>query len=303
MMHNARFKVWGEFTLQRRTPGGILLQELKFRNLITNLGLDLVGQANSFFSYCRLSTSTATPTVADTTMGGTSVTTSSASPIFANSDSILGTPPYTATALRGFRFAAGVATGTWSSIGIQTGASDGNTICKTRIRDGGGTPTSITVLAGEVLDVRYEFRTEIDTSDVTGTISGVGFTMRPYGVTQTGFRALGAMSVPIVGLYASTGSIALPALTGTSPFTGAAIFSNGQQSATWNAYTNGTYTRSWTVTFPTTAVHASNVIRGISVTGVSIWGYGWAFLLDSPGFTKTNLQTCTITGSISWGRA
>lgn len=303
-MITARMKVWGEFTLQRRSAGGILLEEKRFRNLITNTGLDQIGLQNSYFSYCRLSTSTATPTVTDTAMGGTSVATATASPVFVDSNSISGSAPYTATALRGFRFAAGVATGTWSSIGIQPDASDTNTICKTRIRDGGGTPTSITVLAGEILDVRYEFRTEIDTADVTGSISGVGFTMRPYGVTYSSTRALSVLTSPSVTIFAEYGgTIALPALTATSPFVNGDAFSNGTQTATYSAYISGTYTRSWSVVFPTTATHPSNTIRGIQVNNVGIFGLGWAFLLNAPGFSKTSLQTCTITGSISWGRA
>lgn len=295
----------GIFTLQRRSAGGILLEELQFKNLITNRGLDMIGELSSFPSYCRLSTSTATPAVTDTTMGGTSATTATGSPIFPNTDSISATAPYTATSMKGFRFNAGVATGTWSSIGIQRGATDTDTFCKTRIRDGGGTPTSITVLAGEILDVRYEMRIEIDTADVTGTLSGVGYTMRPYGVIQAGFRNWGpSLGQPQISIYAPNGAIALNSITATTPFANAATFSNGVNvAATYSAYTAGTYTRAWSVTFPTTTTHASNNIRGITIGALGLFGYGWALLLYSPGFTKTSLQTCTITGSVSWGRA
>lgn len=297
-------KVAGYFVLQRRSAGGILLEEVAFKNLITNRGLDLIGEGNSFFSYVHLSSSTATPAVTDTTMGGTVVRTAAVSPIFPNSDVVAASAPYTATHLRGWRFAAGVAVGTWSSIGIGPSNSDSNIICKTRIRDGGGTPTSITVLAGEVLDVRYEFRTEIDTADITGTVASVGYTIRPYGVAQAGTRTLAVLSAPTCNVYAANGSIALAAITATSPFVNAQLFTGGSGlNGTLGAYTTGSYSRSWTLSLTTTVTHASNTIRGISLSWSGLFGLGWQILFNSPGFTKTNLQTASIVGTISWARA
>lgn len=295
----------GYFTITKWTPGGVLLGEWKFRNLITNRGLDLLGNALAPATYVYLSTSTATPAVTDTAMGGTVVNTATGSPIYANTNTISGTSPYTCSHLRGWRFTAGQATGTWSSIGIGAAPTDTNNVfAKTRIRDSGGTPTSITVLAGEILDVRYELRTEITLADATGTASGNPFTARNFSVTAFGSRTLTTISPPWANLVAeSGGTIALAAVTSSTGYVNSADFSGGTVASTFAAYTNGNYYRDFTVTFGTAVTHASNQVRGVRlIHGSAAFGYGTAVLFTNP-IGKTNLQTFTLTGRMSWGRA
>jgi hypothetical protein len=78
---------------------------------------------------------------------------------------------------RTFRFAAGVAAGNLAEVGI--GWASNNLFSRALIRDGGGTPTTVTVLSDEVLDVVYELRVYWPTTDnvTTVNIGGTDYTV------------------------------------------------------------------------------------------------------------------------------
>lgn len=291
----------GHFTLQRRTSAGDLLEERSFRNLITNRGLDLIGLGLTPATACHLSTSTAPPLITDTSMGGTTAVTSSASPIFPSANTNSGAPSYTSNHIRGFRFSAGTAVGTWSSIGVG-GAGLGDVFAKTLITDGVGAPTSITILAGEILDVQYELRTLLSTAQFAGTVSGNPFTAQPFDVGQA--LQLGSLSsVTLLPWYESGGTLGHGALTASTPFVNATQIGGGYNSATpVGTYTTGSFTRDYQIIWPTTTTSPNNTYKGISIVASAPVGTRLGIIFQNP-ISKTNLQTFTFNLRYSWNRA
>lgn len=86
-----------------------------------------------------------------------------------------------------FRFAIGAAAGNLSEVGVGWGST--TLFSRALIKDDLGNPTTITILADEVLDVIYEARLYPNLADQTFivNISGVNytFTLRPVAVTGT----------------------------------------------------------------------------------------------------------------------
>lgn len=74
---------------------------------------------------------------------------------------------------RTFRFAAGSAAGNLAEVGVGWGST--SLFSRALIRDGGGTPTTITILSDEVLDLVYELRVYWPTVDTT-TVINIGGT-------------------------------------------------------------------------------------------------------------------------------
>lgn len=300
----------GRYHIRHLTHDGFLKNEYTFDNLITDTGLNQIGAEGLLFQFCHLSTSTATPAVTDSTMGGTTVRTSSISPIFTNSCTVGASPDYERTLVLGYRFNAGTATGTWASIGIGYNNADSGIVTKTRIRDAGGTPTTITVLAGEILDVSYELHAKTNVSLGSGTVSGVGYTVQPYNLA-TAFPSSAIQLVTWTSgfqgvLYGASSAISHGATNAGSPFTGGSVasFSSGSANSTTPAYVPGTFYRDLVFAWGTTATHANNLIYGIGIqqATATIIGSGWGFKFNTPQ-GKTNLQNANFTCRISWARA
>lgn len=307
-MQNMHSTLRGRYRIHHYGADGLLRRIYEFDNLITNQGLDRIAAESNLFQFCHLSTNTAAPAVTDTAMGGTTVRTSNASPIFSNSCTVGGAPYYERVLILGYRFAAGVATGTWASIGLGYNNADSGITTKTLIRDGGGSPTTITVLAGEILDVSYELRCRTAVSQGSGTTSGVSWTSQAIGLTGA-FPSSAIQLVTWAGisgvLYGTTGTIAHAAVTSGTPFTGTGVgtFSGGSVTGTPATYSNGNYYRDITFAWPTTATFSNNTVRGILLSyTANMLSAGWGILFPV-GIGKTNLQTLTMSMRLSWGRA
>lgn len=171
-----RSEVAGFFTLRlgKMQPDGTVAynREYSFPNIITNQGLDRMGNNAHYATYCQVGTGTTPPAATDTALvapvgAGGSVTSTGGG----NAQGIVIGPPRYAYDRRVHRLAAGVGTGNLAELGIGWAAGTGATLYnRALILDGSGNPITITKLADEILDVTYELRTYIPTSDITGTI-------------------------------------------------------------------------------------------------------------------------------------
>lgn len=139
-----------------------------FPNLITNQGLERMGTNNNYYGSCQVGSGNATPTNSDTALqtyvAGTST-------IQSSSLSVTLTPPYYGFAIGTYRFAVGAAAGNLSEIGVGWATSGAFLYSRALILDGGGSPTTITILSDEILDVTYQWRIYAPTVDATGTIT------------------------------------------------------------------------------------------------------------------------------------
>lgn len=173
-----------------------------FHNLITNTGLENYGVLTgiNWGRGCRVGSGSATPAFTDTNLQSIIATTVDRLAGATHSRNLAASPAYVEKVVT-YRFAVGVAAGVLAEVGIVGATSDGSgaggalnaaTPCGTRalILDGGGSPTTVTVLSDEILDVTCRQRLYMP-GDVTGTITPTGgvagpidYVIRPCEVDQ-----------------------------------------------------------------------------------------------------------------------
>lgn len=144
------------------------------QNLILDSGLNRIGTGGCW-DRCQVGTGTTAPAEAQTALATLLATTTTVQSTTGGTD----TPTNTyAWVRRVYRFGVGVAAGNLTEVGV--GWADG-LFSRALIKDSGGTPTSITVLADEYLDVTYEIRAYPTMTDQT--FSGVDISGIPYTFT------------------------------------------------------------------------------------------------------------------------
>lgn len=124
-------------------------------NVITDIGLDMIGSGGGFLSYCHLGTGTNIETAGDTALQAFERKNDT---IQSSSTTAQGTAPYYGSKTIVYRFDPPGSNKVYAEIGISKQTTTGNLFSRTRIKDGGGSNTTISVLANEYLDVTYQFR-------------------------------------------------------------------------------------------------------------------------------------------------
>jgi hypothetical protein len=145
-----RFKL----TMTNVTDGSVRETEW-FDNIVTDSGLNGIGTTN-MVARCYVGTGSTTPADTDTALTSfLAANSSGGTPVSAASVS----SPYYSKNTMVYRFAAGVAAGNISEIGIApSGTVPQPLFSHALVLDGGGSPTTVTVLSDEILDVTYEIR-------------------------------------------------------------------------------------------------------------------------------------------------
>lgn len=141
-------------------------------NQILDEGRNIMASSSNWAgsgSKCQVGTNNTTPSVSDTQLlgyvAGTSV-------IQAHSSGAQSSTPYYGWDLTTYRFGLGDAAGNLSEAGVGWNTADGPfLISRALIVDGTGTPTTVTVLGDEFLDVTYELRYYPPLVDVLGTVT------------------------------------------------------------------------------------------------------------------------------------
>jgi hypothetical protein len=149
------FKVYGEFHVIKKTRG-IITQELKFRNIITDIGLRRIASLRSNYiyanvlTYCQLGTGSATPTSSDTALAA-----------YANYKSYsshmtrLGSTNDRYLKMQ-WDYAAGAVVGTWTELAVAwSAATSDNIFCRMLFKDVLGNPTSVTTTSDDTLTIVY----------------------------------------------------------------------------------------------------------------------------------------------------
>jgi len=279
-------------------------------NLVTDFGLNTIcaGSNLSLFSEASrvaVGSGSTTPSVTDVALvaqiGSRQLRTSN------TPSSNSGAPLYYSSIVSSFVFTAGAIVGNIAEVGLFTAATGNTAATRALVLDSGGTPTTFTVLATETLTVTYELRFYPNLVDTAGTFN-IGSTV--YNYTQRCAYPTSASGAGIVaGCFGhnngTTGAVlfapqALPAF-GVGP-TGTGFNSN---SYSYTAYTTGTFTRVETVVWGPTAGNVPGgigfVTYGSYAANSSSANQGF-FMTISPVITKTNLQTLTLTFSITYSR-
>ena len=298
---NVDIKLSGEYRLEVFGADGELKTDTGFfKNILTNGFFDgFVGGSSSsgnFFSYCGVGSGTAAATAADTTItqvGSRQGTTSDLT--FTESSRVI-------TMARKFQFAASAIIGTIAEVGIFTTSTAGTLTSRTRIKDTGGTPTTITLISGDTLYVTYRLTATAPTSDVSSTcsISGVtyNYVLRPALLTNAlngngNFWAIVTNTQANLGLGSAYARASQTLGAYTSVPTGTSFATS---TVALSTYTSGTFTRTFTYSFSVSQGNTGSGIGSIVFSGLSESG-GWqcSFANASGGATIPKDATKTFT--------
>jgi len=266
-----------------------------FPNLITDGGLDKIGTSSAWLSYCHVGTGNTAPANSNTALE----TFVGSADAYSVTDGVSGASPYYRWIKKVYRFNPGEATGNLAEVGISWTAATGSLFSRALILDGAGSPTTITILSDEYLDVTYECRRYLPESDA----SSYEITLRGTVHTITGGRAASITSTNSWQMPFSAGAAyntngfvydgTIGAITDSPSGTSS---STGSESIT--DYTPGNHYRDWTYSF---ALTEGNLAGYISAIKVDMAGGVYQFGV-SPDIEKTSDDIMSLTFRASWGR-
>ena len=304
----------GLWRLQARRPDGrVRVDTGWFPNLITDVGLDIPGTSSSWVQSCVVGTGNTPPSVSDTALVAQIASTSNRIENVGGSNQTADRYTFARTT---FRFAAGAAAGNVAEIGILGGSGGSVLLSRALILDGGGSPTTLTILSDEVLDATYEIRNYPPLTDVVTTMDITGVThdivIRASEVDSLWSMFGGGSSLPIgwqagaatrgAHVYPSTST--LGDVTSSPSGTGA-----GDSSRSTGSYTAGTYQRSFSNTWDLSSGNVSGGIAAARVTcgsqpsgaGESTCGLAFQISFD-PVIPKNNTNNLVLNWRQSWAR-
>lgn len=284
----------------------ILLGESKkiaeFDNLITDGGLNRLGVDGNPFQYIYLSSDNTEPANSDNALSGF-LGGSISSQGSGRGAASINTPPYYVSGYSIIRFAAGIATGNISKIATGWGTATKPTglWSSALVKDSSGNNTTITKLADEILDITYEVRVYLPSTDFVGTIdvSGVNYnvTARLSFLNASWGAADPNPNVGLVKAKFYSGDIstikALPSGTSTT-VTVAAM-----------PYVDSSLEKAFVVTAKIGEANYAGGIKSMLVDNGSanFWQFGFSNAIDGTGIPKTSEYSLTMPPlKIKWGR-
>lgn len=296
-MNSINFSLGGRFMFEAVKPNGErrLLCDW-FDNMIVDQGLNRIGQGGAPFNSCMVGTSATVAGAAQTALLARVATTTDLQS-YLDGVNIPGGYAYRRST---FRFAAGAAAGNLSEVGVGYNTTD--VFSRALIADGNGSPTTITVLSDEFLDVTYEFRIYWPVADVTGTVSISGSsystTLRPAMISN--------WSSVFTFLMANGSNVNPASLGGLRAYGAGALGDNtvnpggtdlgAATSVVIGAYSNNSYARTYTVTWGLSPVTASiSNFTCYTVMGLFKGSF-------SPAIPKTASNVFSLDFRVTWSR-
>lgn len=264
-------------------------------NIVTDVGLNLLG-TSSVLNYCHVGTSNTAATVVQTALLGWLAASNS---IQESSSNTQGTAPYFGRKVIRYRFNQGVATGNLNEVGIGSSATNATLWSRAVIVDEFAVPTTITVLADEVLDVTYEIRLYPPLVDGASTISisGTNYDATWRAADVTGFNwhywigntASYTQQSNTHGVY---NGLMNASITGLPSGTSASMSMSNA------GYSNNSLQRDATVSY---GLNDGNLAGGIKSCTISTTLGSYQFEFDNP-IPKDATKTLALTHRISWSR-
>lgn len=265
-----------------------------FDNNITTIGLNHIG-TGGLHSYCRVGSGSTPPADANTALvsqiGFTNAVQASATGHSASA-------PWYGYTRTTYRFAAGDATGNVSEVGIGWADTGATLFSRALVRDAEGDPTTITVLADEVLDVTYELRNYAPTADTTFDLVIAGVT---YHVTGRACNANSEWSPQLLLQYGSTFGPNFKAFTGAIGTVIEEPSGSGLDTVTGEnaTYSNNSMQRTGSATWGLTVGNDAAGIRSVKM----MTQIGSSFQFDfGANIPKDETKTLTLGYRYSWAR-
>lgn len=272
-----------------------------FDNLIVDQGLDQIGSVSNYntgypypllFNTCNVGTGSATPSTTDTQMDAFLAAVVSNDTFVTSYVAAAGGNPAYWKCVHTYRFPAGTATGNLTEVGTGNNkvVNIGDALfSRALILDGGGSPTTLTVLSTETLDVTYEFRVYLD-------VTGIAFSQVINGTTYTGTWNAYDISSPgaIYSGYDNGGTNLIVGIASNVDGGGSSYAVNPVSSG----YLVGSYQRSYTGTIPTGQGNYTGGLKFIKIQTL----HNSISIETSPYIVKNNTQTFSVTFTVSWAR-
>ena len=300
--------LYGEVkVIVKRADDTVRLDTGFFPNVITNLGLDAIGNDHNLFNYCAIGGGNSTPLNTNTKLDNfLAVGSQISSESKYDYDPVRDTEFYKCSRTVGYRF-EGLDNKNISEVGLVGDYASGQHPAYTRtlIKNSAGEPTVITVLSGEILELQYRLWQVFDVKDkdqvVTAMIDGVEV---PFNVKIRLAGVGGSWSyAAVVGAhltfqgnnYHQFGTGELGEITGqNSGLTSYYVLS-------WEAYQPSTYKRKFYVNASITeAVHP---IRSfLFFTGLGAYQVRFGTVDGDLPIDKTKQDILQLGFEMSWGR-
>lgn len=288
-MKKAEIKLAGRYKMIARKADGSGERVVAdwFENEILDIGLNRMG-TGQFLGHCRVGSGNTAPDAAQTSLVAQAAATDDLVSTTAGHDTV--SNEYTKLT-HVYRFGVGEATGTHAEVGVGWADSGATLFSRALIVDVDSDPTTITILADEILDVVYELRHYFPTVDSTFTlnISGTDYdcTLRPAGIADN--PNLHNTVIPLGDCQVYDG--ALGTRTG---FPSGAVINIGPATTT-PAYSNNSLEQHLRM-----VVEVDEVMDIQSaVLSTSLGSYQCEF---DPPIPKTNTTVLTLNWIISWAR-
>ena len=305
--------LYGEVkVIVKRADDTVRLDTGFFPNVITNLGLDAIGNDNDLFNYCAVGGGNSKPLNTNTKLDNPlQVGSRISSESKYDYDPVRDTEFYKCSRTVGYRF-EGLDNKNISEVGLVGDYASGQHPAYTRtlIKNSAGEPTVITVLSGEILELQYRLWQVFDVKDkdqvVTAMIDGVEV---PFNVkirlAGVGGNLGGSWSyAAVVGAHLTFqgnshhqfGTGELGEITGQN-----SELTNVYPSLSWEAYQPSTYKRKFYVNASITdAVHP---IRSfLFFTGLGAYQVRFGTVNGDLPIDKTNQDILQLGFEMSWGR-
>lgn len=281
----------------RRRDGSVKQDTGWFPNLILDEGLNGIGK-HQVFNTCYVGSGSTPPIATNTKLenlvGSTSGTQSQA-------NGYLDVTPYYGWSRRVYRFLEGAATGNLSEVGVGYSTAT-YLFSRALILDGNGAPTTITVLADEVLDVAYELRLypPLTDNNFNLTIAGVNYAckMRAAGVSSDAWSPYGLLLYGTDSPY--LGSV-YDGDIGTM-FQYPSGNSGGYTDYQTLPYANNSLKRGYRNNYDLNTANFGTGIKAIQLytqSGNTLGSWQCSF---TPPIPKTNTKKLSLTFEVSWAR-
>ena len=307
--------LYGEVkVIVKRADDTVRLDTGFFPNVITNLGLDAIGNNHDLFHYCAVGGGNSTPLNTNTKLDNfLAVGSQISSESKYDYDPVRDTEFYKCSRTVGYRF-AGLDNKNISEVGlvIDYRPELHSAFTRTLIKNSNGDPTVITVLSGEILELQYRLWQVFDLKDkdqvVTATIDGVevpvNVKIRLAGVggafvgNNWGYHNVIGQGVAFGGSnYARFGTGEIGEITGliSGETPGSYI------GMSWEAYQPSTYKRKFyvnaSITETVLPIRSFLFFSGLGAYQVRFGTVGGDLPID-----KTNQDILQLGFELSWGR-
>lgn len=297
----------------KRADGTVRLDTGFFPNVITNLGLDAIGNNHNLFDYCAVGGGNSTPLNTNTKLdnflaGGSEISSTSKY----DYDPVRDTEFYKCSRTVGYRF-TGLDNKNISEVGLVSSNHPAlhSALTRTLIKNNAGEPTVITVLSGEIIELQYRLWQVFDLKDkdqvVTAMIDGVEV---PVNV-KIRLAGVGGTSINGNWNYSNTLGRDVTYQGSNGPRFGTGEIGNitGQNSGltneysamSWEAYQPSTYKRKFYVN--TSIIQAVHPIRSfLFCTGLGAYQVRFGTVDGDLPIDKTNQDILQLGFEMSWGR-